>query len=198
MGPRPTEPRACPREFATSECDPSAFGSGKEGTFLNSLLFTVFYLLPPARSIVSPCPSQLAPSALVPQEPRKRFLLLPQTGPMKHTPSIPFPVRPNIFPVWISSRWCRPLLFSPKAKMVMALLPALVGCAESMKHAETGGPPAGLQKHPLQARPAGNRGLGEGGGLRPWGKRVSSRRGACDWFPGCLPHLRRPVHFTPI
>lgn len=117
---------------------------------------------------------------------------------MKHTPSIPFPVRPNIFPVWISLRWCRPLLFSPKAKMVMALLPALVGCAESMKHAETGGPPAGLQKHPLQARPAGNRGLGEGGGLRPWGKRVSSRRGACDWFPGCLPHLRRPVHFTPL
>lgn len=55
--------------------------------------------------------------------------------------------------------------------MVMVLLPALECFKESIKHVETGRPLAGLQKHPLQARPAGKRGLGEAGGLRPWGKR---------------------------
>lgn len=55
--------------------------------------------------------------------------------------------------------------------MVMVLLPALECFKESIKHVETGRPLAGLQKHPLQARPAGKRGLGEAGRLRPWGKR---------------------------
>lgn len=56
--------------------------------------------------------------------------------------------------------------------MVMVLLPALECFKESIKHVETGRPLAGLQKHPLQARPAGKRGLGEAGGLRPWGRGV--------------------------
>lgn len=83
--------------------------------------------------------------------------------------------------------------------MVMVLLPALECFKESIKHVETGRPLAGLQKHPLAAGPAcWEEGPRRGRRPETLGEEASSRREACDWFPGCLPHPCHPVHFTPM
>lgn len=67
--------------------------------------------------------------------------------------------------------------------MIMAHAAGAGMFSVSAKQVEAGRPLAGLQKRPPWAQPAGNRGMGEGGGIIHWGNRFSLRREAFDWLP---------------